>query len=170
MGDVIIEKEGTFSVIYSDYCARGNEALNVFEQLHYDPPENPTGFPTFDSGDIAPTLFTNNDTADALAIANNDNFNQMLNPFGCTKGDERPQCLEQFAHRDPRFDTQERWNEKFFPSYSHQPFEEAVRAKLADEKANAVGAFNTTNTVPPVPQAITPILINTISFSVKKKN
>jgi len=103
--------------------------MDFYRQLQYDPPNNPSGLPTFDTGEIAPTIYKEK----PVDVARNDNFNQMLNPFGCVQGDERIECLKQFEDHDPRFATQERWNNKYYPSYTHQPFEEAVKEKIAED-------------------------------------
>jgi hypothetical protein len=168
MADIVSDSPQAFAVLYPDFCSRGADAKTFIDQMSYDPEYNPSGLPSFPNGDIAPTLRdgpTKEEKKWDEDLKKAGTFKELLNPLGCSEGDEREECKAKFLTRDPRYAEFERWEAKFNPSYSHQPMEEAEKERaILDEQHKQAQLEYQRQHQQQQNNTITPVLLSTTSF------
>lgn len=148
--DMLGDQENAFSILYDDFIQRGLDAHQIQSQLQYDD-SNPSGLPAIADGSLVSSTLSDNHpvtseqgSADLKCTEGKTNvfhFWFSLFAFFCSRtiftisnpkqsinqtDDEREECQQTLAIRDPRYGEFDRWESKVQPFYVHQPLEEAL--------------------------------------------
>jgi hypothetical protein len=86
MADVIGSQDNAFAILYDDFIKRGYDAHVIQTQLQYDD-ENPSGIPTFSTGELAPLLEGDQHEDDLEYVKGAANFKDITNPMRCQPGE-----------------------------------------------------------------------------------